>query len=183
VWSISYEGEAIQLPRLTGLEYIAVLLRNAGAEIFSSAVEALSKSDRAIISVSDSLQSYDNVTNGYIRDERLDSTARRQYKERALKVKEEILDARDRGDLNRVSTLESELGSIVEQLGADRGRGGRPRRERDDLERSRIRVTRAIIRAFGKITEQAPETARHLKANITTGTSMIYRDRITHWKL
>lgn len=183
VWSISYEDEAVQLPHVIGLEYIAILLRQAGSLVSSTAIEALSRSERPVIQANDNFQNYDSVTNGYVPEEKLDQTARRQYEAEALKLKRDIQEARDRGDSKKVQILTSDLEMIVDQLKRATGRRGRPRRERGDLEKARVRVTHAVNRAIEKIAEHGPKTAAHLRGNIETGTSMMYRDALTHWKL
>jgi hypothetical protein len=81
-----------------------------------------------------------------------------------------------------VDQLTGELEAIKDHLSAETGLGGRRRKFADDAEKARVRVTRAINRAFDKIAAHAPTTADHLRSNIATGTSMIYGDAHTSWK-
>jgi hypothetical protein len=184
VWTISFEDELVRLPHLAGLEYIGILLRSPGQSIPSTSIEVLSRAKHSVIHSTDvSHQSYDAVTNEYIAPDRLDSKARTEYKAEARRLADGIAEARDRGEVEKVTTLTEQLEMIEDQMNADTGLAGRSRKERSDLEKARTRVTNAINRAIDKIAERGPRTATHLRSNIETGSSMMYRDALTTWKL
>jgi hypothetical protein len=184
VWLISYDDETAIIPAThSGLEYIAMLLREPLRSIEAWRLEALSTAKDPLIQSTEAMDkeiTADEFASPY---ERLDAKAIQQYKDRALVLREEIEDANERQqDSEKSHRLMSELQAIKDQLSADTGLGGRSRRFADDSEKARMRVTNAIKRALQKIATHAPKTADHLRFNIATGTSMIYRDAHTSWK-
>jgi hypothetical protein len=196
VWTIKYGAESTQLPHLAGLEYIAILLRQPLIEFSPIQVEALSKSDRARIPISERHDSdrqesgYDgddlHTTDGYGSEVGVDPRARQEYKKRAKELSTQIQGFRDRGygdESEPISTRISELEDIENHLKAATGLHSRSRKEGGELEKARKRVTKNIDRAIKKIADPCPKTADHLTNTIKTGISMIYRDGTIAWKL
>lgn len=97
VWYISYQDETVQLPHLTGLEYIAILLKHAGKSLSSRQLEALARSKRAPIQGHDGgFEKHDGlIIDCHLQDDDLDDRARRELKARARHLEVEIQEARD----------------------------------------------------------------------------------------
>jgi hypothetical protein len=166
------------------LEYIAILLRYPLKEIAARSLRALSSSTHSgTESNNAAIESEFADTEAGSHYERLDAKAVQQYKNRALEIKREIDDARELRDNAKIEKLIQDLEFIKAQLSADTGLRGKPRKFADDNEKARICVTNSIQRALQKIEETAPKTASHLRSNISTGTSLMYRDKHTCWKL
>ena len=70
-----------------------------------------------------------------------------------------------------------ERAALVEQLRRDTGIGGRARRLSDESERCRMRVSKAIQRAIGRIEAADPVLGRALATRIRTGYVLSVRDR------
>ncbi|MFI5090774.1 MAG: hypothetical protein ACHP7P_12015 [Terriglobales bacterium] len=182
VWTISYEGESVKLRHYIGLEMIAILLRQAGSSMSPLALEFLPSA--ALVQSSTPSREDDVRADERVTQEVLDLKGRRWYEAEASKLGHEIEEARKRNDTGVVEKLYRDLEMITDRLEADTARDGRSRMFPDDLEKARVRVTNSINRAITKIGKQGcPKTATHLRDNIETGTSMIYRDALTCWKL
>jgi len=179
LWTIAYGDEKVQLPHRIGLEYIAMLLQHPGSLLPTTQLEAMSKCAPAVMpSVN-----VDSLAGSEAPEEILDATSRREYEQQAQELALKIQEARDRGDHTQAEKLTQDLEMITDQLRADRGLGGKPRKQYPSLEKARQRVTHAIDSAIKSIATQCPTTAAHLGSNIKRGNSMVYLDTHTPWTL
>lgn len=99
----------------------------------------------------------------------LDARAKAEYRRRLEDIEEALHEAEAFDDLGRAERLAAEKESLVQELSAAVGLGGRDRRSGRAAERARINVQRRIRDAIRKIGEQAPGMARHLSRSIRTG--------------
>ena len=181
VWSMSYEGESCYRSNLVGIEYLTELIENAGRWFPATGLEATA--GPAVASRELDVFNDATIADRFTPQERSDNRARREYETEALRLKSEIADARDRGDLGRVEALTSEFDLLVAHMQADKGLLGRSRTFTDDRERARKRVSNAIRKAIDSIREDCPALADHLKQNIKMGAELMYRDAQTAWKI
>ena len=75
----------------------------------------------------------------------LDERAKTEYRQRLRDLKSELAEAEDWNDPERASLNSAEeIDSLVRELGAAVGLGGRDRKAASHAERARVNVTRAI---------------------------------------
>jgi tetratricopeptide (TPR) repeat protein len=154
-WYLEIGGRSATVERLVGMRYIAELLARpdtdvAAAELSTAVVGgAAGAAFRGLPS--------------------LDNRALREYRRRLGELDRE-LDAADlTGDAERAQRAVDERAFILDSLRRDTGLGRRPRRLADDAERSRMRVSKAIHRAIGRLTSADPILGRAMETRIHTG--------------
>jgi hypothetical protein len=79
-----------------------------------------------------------------------------------------------------------ERDAIVAELARATGLGGRTRAMAAEDERARVNVTRTLRATIGRIADQAPLAATHLRASIRTGSRCRYEPAAggpTRWRL
>jgi hypothetical protein len=116
----------------------------------------------------------------------LDAQAKADYKRRTAELREQLEEAHERGQVERVDQLEEEIEALGRELSRAVGLGGRDRRAASAAERARINVTRAIKVAIERIAEHNPALATLLTSSIRTGTFCSYTpdSRLpTSWQL
>jgi hypothetical protein len=190
IWTIRYQEQTIRLRDIKGLGYIAHLLREPMREIHAEALvracalpvpeDHYSYENQARIELSDLTQEQlaeRNLRAGKSEDagEILDSQAKAEYRRRLAELQEEIDEAREFGDADRIARAEDEIDAVGRELSRAVGRGGRDRRAGSAAERARLSVTRAIKVAIERIAERHHSLAEYLSNTIRTGTFCSYR--------
>jgi tetratricopeptide (TPR) repeat protein len=167
-WTVAYEGRTFRLRDVKGLRYIATLLASPGREIhvleLVSAATGASPEPRARLADRELVASRPSDSGPL-----LDEQAKDAYRLRLEQLAEELQEARDWGDPERVARLEEEIDALTQELAQAVGLGGRDRTFSSPAERARISVTKAIRTAIKLIDNQSPELAAHLDASIQTG--------------
>jgi len=160
-WTVAFQGAAFRLRDSKGLHYIAALLREPGRELHSLDLAGGPADGKAVHVGSDA---------GPI----LDPQAKAQYRARLDELEEELREAEQWNDRERVSRANEERDLLAHELAAAVGLGGRDRKAASDSERARINVTRAIKAVLDRIAEHSPDLARHFEATLRTGTFCSY---------
>jgi CheY-like chemotaxis protein len=156
-WTVAFEGEAFRLRETKGLSYIAALLREPGRELHAlDLLAAQPTEDEPRPPGSDA---------GPI----LDTQAKAQYRARLEELADELREAEQWNDRERVARATEEREAIAQELAAAVGLGGRDRKAASDAERARVNVTRSIKAAVERIAEHSPALGRHLEATLRTG--------------
>jgi CheY-like chemotaxis protein len=156
-WTVAFEGEAFRLRETKGLSYIAALLREPGRELHAlDLLAAQPTEDEPRPPGSDA---------GPI----LDTQAKAQYRARLEELADELREAEQWNDRERVARATEEREAIAQELAAAVGLGGRDRKAASDAERARVNVTRSIKAALERIAEHSPALGRHLEATLRTG--------------
>jgi CheY-like chemotaxis protein len=156
-WTIAFEGEAFRLRETKGLSYIAALLREPGRELHALDLLAAEPSgDEPRPPGGDA---------GPI----LDAQAKAQYRARLEELADELREAEQWNDRERLARATEERESLANELAAAVGLGGRDRKAASDAERARVNVTRSIKSALERIAEHSPALGRHLGATLRTG--------------
>lgn len=156
-WTIAFEGEAFRLRETKGLSYIAALLREPGRELHAlDLLAAQPTEDEPRPPGSDA---------GPI----LDTQAKAQYRARLEELADELREAEQWNDRERVTRATEEREAIAQELAAAVGLGGRDRKAASDAERARVNVTRSIKAALERIAEHSPTLGRHLEVTLRTG--------------
>jgi hypothetical protein len=158
VWALGFRGHAIQLRDSKGLQDLAVLLARPGVHV---AALDLAGSDAARADSNDA-------------GEVLDAAARDAYRRRLIELEEEASEADAAGDIGRSTRIATERESLVEQLTAAYGLGGRARRVGSSAERARTAVTARVRDAIRRIAAAHPELGQHLLRSVRTGTFCVY---------
>jgi CheY-like chemotaxis protein len=160
-WTVAFQGAAFRLRDSKGLHYIAALLRQPGHETHSLDLTGGPSDGKAVHVGGDA---------GPI----LDPQAKAQYRARLDELEEELRQAEQWNDRERVSRANEERELLAHELAAAVGLGGRDRKAASDSERARINVTRAIKAVLDRIAEHSPDLARHFEATLRTGTFCSY---------
>jgi hypothetical protein len=146
-WTFRHAAGAAELPRSVGLDHLAALLGTAGEPID---VAELDRSDDSSLERSASAESS------------LDPTARAQYRRRLAEL--DALPHPDETQQAETEFLRREL-SGASYVGSNSA----------ELERLRVRVTKAIRRAIDQVGAASPGLATHLRESVQTGRSCSYQ--------
>ncbi|HZQ86634.1 MAG TPA: AAA family ATPase [Acidimicrobiales bacterium] len=157
VWTLSFDDVTVHLKDAKGLRDLAVLLASPGVDVH--ATELLGSADRGGA------------------DAVLDDTARDAYRRRLSELEADVAEAEADHDDERAARAKAERDTVVDELSAAFGLGGRARTLGDPAERARKAVTARVRDAVTKITDQHPSLGAHLTASIATGTFCCYRPR------
>ncbi len=164
-WAASFASKTVTLRHSKGLSDIATLLALPGSD-----VHVFDLADVAVVDTSS--------------DTVLDAAAMKAYRHRIRDLQEDLAEADDMGDIARSERAQWELDSLVEQLTAASGLGGRSRRMSGAAERARTTVTKRIRLTIKKITTMHPELGRHLDLSISTGVFCRYDPELpVEWTL
>jgi hypothetical protein len=170
-WTASLGAEPVRIRDSKGMGYLARLLSRPGQEIHALDLVQGGSTGSAFPSGGDAALRGDAWSDaGPV----LDARAKAAYRDRIAELDEEQSAADAANDEERAHRARAEIETIVEQLSAAVGIGGRDRPAGAVTERARISVTRAIRLALSRIGQQAPELGRHLDATIHTGTYCSY---------
>jgi tetratricopeptide (TPR) repeat protein len=171
-WTIGYSGHTFPLKTSKGLTYIHRLLQQPGQECHS--LDLLSGSDSGYIAESANLERFSTdstLSIGTLGDsgEMLDGKAKQDYRRRLLELRQELEDARELGNDERASRIESEIDFLAREISRAVGLGGRDRRAGSAAERARVNISRAIKSALEKISEYDSKLGEWLDRSIRTG--------------
>jgi hypothetical protein len=157
VWTVRFGRHAIQLRDSKGLHDLSTLLARPGVHVaaldLASADAPRADSDAGEV---------------------LDVAARDAYRRRLIELEEEASDADAAGDIGRSTHIATERESLIEQLTAAYGLGGRARRVGSDAERARTAVTARMRDAIRRIGTAHPVLGQHLLRSVRTGTFCVY---------
>jgi hypothetical protein len=169
VWAVAFRGTSATLRPSKGLEDLATLLASPGQEIPALHLARSGVSE--------------GPTEGGL-GPLLDDQAKEAFRRRLDVLAEEEADAEQVGDDARAERAREERESLVEQLSAAYGLGGRARPQGDAGERARSTVTARIRDAIKRIDAVHPELARHLRNAVRTGHYCSYQpENPVSWRL
>ena len=156
VWTLAFQGLAVQLTHQKGFSDLARLLQRPGIEM-----HCLELADRPA------------ETTGVA--DVLDGRARREIETRVRELQREIDEADAAHDSGRAEGAREELERIVEFLSGALGLGKRSRALGSGAERARSAVTWRIRSGIKKIGQAHPRLGRHLENAVHTGTFCVYQ--------
>jgi tetratricopeptide (TPR) repeat protein len=177
-WTISYEGKTARLKDAKGLHYIAHLLAHPAEEI--RALDLAARSGGAGEEVADDASAEEAARTGVLASdlghagEMLDAQAKAAYQRRLTELEEELEEAREFKDEERITKAEDEKEALGRELRGAIGLAGRDRRSASATERGRIAVTKAIRLSLNKIAENDASLGKLLSTTIKTGTVCAY---------
>jgi tetratricopeptide (TPR) repeat protein len=154
-FTVRYRGPTFRLKESLGVEYIARLLSVHDRElhVLDLSGAPIDSSDGTPI---------------------LDARAKADFRRRLADLEEEAEEAEARGELDRAGRAREEIEALAEQLSQAVGLGGRDRHAASQVERARVRVTKAIKAGIRRIAQQDRALADHLEHSIRTGVFCSY---------
>ena len=172
-WALRYRGCEARLRHAKGLGYLAVLLEHPGAEIGRARAPGrrAGRAGRGDRRARAELRADDAAGAGAA----LDARAKAAYRARVDELREELEQARDWADDERVARAQEELDFIARELARAVGLGGRDRPTASQAERARQNVGRAVHKAVRQIATALPELGAHLERAVHTGATCSYR--------
>lgn len=164
-WLIAFDGHSVRVRELKGLGYIARLLADPEREFHACDLAG----GGIAIGAAAPVDAWSGDAGPH-----LDEQARSAYQRRLAEIDEDIEQARELSDSERLAQAQSEREFLVRELSRAVGLGGRERRAGSPAERARVSVTRAVRRAITRVREHHPALAEHLDRFIRTGTYCAY---------
>jgi tetratricopeptide (TPR) repeat protein len=177
-WTVAYEGETWRLKDAKGFHYIAHLLGHPGEEF--RALDLAARSGGATEESMDTASAEELARTGVRTGdlghagEMLDAQSKANYQRRLTELEDELEEARELGNEERVAKAEDEKEAVAREIRRAIGLGGRDRRAASSAERARVAVTRAIRLALERISEQNRDLGRLLSTTIKTGAVCSY---------
>ena len=172
-WTLVYDQREIRLRDRRGLAYIAHLLIRPERDVAAFDLQAAAGGRRVAAPRADSRLGreqeglrVDGFGDG---GEVLDEQAIAQFRRRFAELGEELREAEENLDSERVAAARAEIDWIADQLQAGVGLGGRRRKSGAIAERIRKAVSKAIREAIAAIEREHPALGRHLDVSIRTG--------------
>jgi hypothetical protein len=189
-WTVTYKGETWRLKGAKGFHYIAYLLGHPREEIRALDLVArlAAAGEQALDTVSaEDLARTDVLTAdlGHA-GEMLDAQAKADYRRRLIELEDELEEARELGNEERVGKAEEEKEALTREIRRAVGLAGRDRRAASSGQRARVAVTKAIRLALVRISEQNRDLGRLLSTTIKTGAicSYVPDDKVpVSWRL
>jgi tetratricopeptide (TPR) repeat protein len=154
-WQVRIGDRSVQVGDLRGMRPIAALLARPDTDVRASDLAAVAEGSAP-------------ATRGP-GTPLIDARARREYRLRIAQLDHELDVADLVGDAERARRAADERQAIVDALRQATGLGGRPRRMSDDVDRARMRVSKAIHRAIQRIADADPVIGHTLENRVRTG--------------
>ena len=177
-WTIAYDGKTARLKDAKGLHYVSYLLGHPGEEIRAldlvtriggGGEETVEKASAEDLARSDTVAG-DLGHAGEV----LDAQAKAAYQRRLSELEDELEEAREFKNEERIAKAEDEMEALGRVLKGAIGLAGRDRRAASSTERARIAVTKAIRLSLSKIAENDASLGKLLSTTIKTGTVCVY---------
>ena len=158
-WGVQLGQRTATVPHSVGMRHLAMLLAHPGQEI-PAADLAAATIPRPTAAVGATAASRQPV---------LDAQATREYRTRLAQITADVEEYERLNDIERASNARLERDWLVAELSAATGLNGRARHFTDDVERSRIAVTKAIRRALNRVAAADPVIGNELQTRVRTG--------------
>lgn len=169
VWFVGRGSEELAIPARRGLEHLQALLRQPGSEV-------------PALRLAGGVETVHQAGLGEV----VDARAVTAYRRRLTEIDTELDEADTRGEAGRGAELAAERESLLAEVSAATGLGGRLRTSGSGAERARVTVRKAIATALDTIRGADPDVARHLTTHIRTGHRCCYEpdpDAPVEWRL
>lgn len=186
IWNIAFDSTRFLLGDVKGLHLIHHLLSNPTKEIHVIELESivLKTPKGGARSEAYALEQGLKVSGQKDAGPLLDETAKRKYQQRIDDLDDEIREAERNNDLGSLDKAKQEKDSIVQQLAASVGFGGRDRKIADEHKKITDRVCKNISNVLKKIGNHNDQLWRHLSITLKLGTFCSYRpEKPIPWEL
>jgi AAA ATPase domain len=185
-WTVGYGGKSFRLKDSKGLGYLAHLLRHPAAEFHVLDLaggiaghgddDDTSQSAHGLPRRPEDLEKA-GIKIGNLGDagEMLDDQAKAAYRRRLSDLREELDEAKERGNVERAEQAEQEIDALTKELSRAVGLGGHSRRAASASERARQSITKSIKSVLQRIAQGDAVLANILARCIRTGTFCSYQ--------
>jgi len=185
-WTVGYGGKAFRLKDTKGLGYLAHLLRHPLAEFhvldLAGGIAGQRDDDETRQSAHGLPRGDEDLEKAGIRigslgdaGEMLDDTAKIAYRRRLSELREELEEAKERGNVERAEQAEQEIDALTTELSRAVGLGGRNRRAASASERARQSITKTIKSVLERIAESDARLGDIFSRCIRTGIFCSYQ--------
>jgi tetratricopeptide (TPR) repeat protein len=184
-WTVGYRGKSFRLKDTKGLGYLAHLLRHPTAEfhvldlaggISQREDDEPGQSVQGIPRGEEDLERAGiHVTSLGDAGEMLDEEAKATYRRRLSELREELEDAKERGNVKRAEQAEQEIDALTTELSRAVGLGGRNRKAASASERARQSISKTIKTVLERIAQSDAALGDILSRCIKTGTFCSYQ--------
>lgn len=170
-WSIGLDGhEGTTVRDGKGIRVLAALLASPGRELPVVELDVVADGDAPDRRPAPDADLHEPGHAG----DALDAEARAAYRDRIVELQAELDEAAGWDDQERLARRRAELDLLVDELAANTGLSGRPRRAGSRPERSRVRITKLVRRTIDRLERQDPVLGAHLAGAVRTGTLCAY---------
>jgi hypothetical protein len=185
-WTVGRGGNTFRLKDTKGLGYLAHLLRHPRAEFHvldlaggiagQRMVDETSQSAHGLPRGDEDLEKA-GIHIGSLGDagEMLDEQAKAAYKRRLSDLREELEEAKERGNVERAEQAEQEIDALTLEPSRAVGLGGRNRRAASASERARQNIAKTIKPALERIAQSDARLGDIFARCIKTGTFCSYQ--------
>jgi hypothetical protein len=185
-WTVGRGGNTFRLKDTKGLGYLAHLLRHPTAEFHvldlaggiagQRMVDETSQSAHGLPRGDEDLEKA-GIHIGSLGDagEMLDEQAKVAYKRRLCDLREELEEAKERGNVERAEQAEQEIDALTLELSRAVGLGGRNRRAASASERARQNIAKTIKPVLERIAQSDAGLGDIFARCIKTGTFCSYQ--------
>jgi tetratricopeptide (TPR) repeat protein len=155
-WQITAGDRMAHVQHSVGMAYLARLVGSPGTEMLASDLAGAVGAEHSSFQPA------------------LDERAKAAYRQRITELRGEIDDAEGACDIERAAEARLELEHFLHELAQATGLGGRDRAFRDNTERARTSVQKAIKRALAGIIEADVVIGQALARRVVTGVRCVY---------
>ena len=183
-WTLGHGGKSCRLKDTKGLGYIAHLLRHPGVEFhvldlaggIGGQRDEAGQSESGLPRGDEDLEKA-GIHIGSLGDagEMLDEQAKVAYRRRLSDLREELDEAKERGNVQRAEQAEQEIDALTRELSRAVGLGGRNRRAASASERARQSIGKTIKSVLDRIAQSDAELADIFARCIRTGNFCSYQ--------
>src|SRR6202049_3618654 len=185
-WTVRYGGGDFRLKDTKGLGYLAHLLRHPTVEFHvldlvggiagereedetSHSVHGLPRGEEELEKAGIHITSLGDA------GEMLDEQAKVAYRRRLSELREELEEAKERGNVERAEQAEQEIDALTRELSRAVGLGGRNRRAISASERARQTISKTIKSVLDRIAQSDATLGEIFSRGIKTGTFCSYQ--------
>src|SRR6202158_4205913 len=185
-WTIGYGGKSFRLKDTKGLGYLAHLIRHPTVEFHVLDLvggiagqhddDETGKSARGLPRGEEDLEKAGiHIASLGDAGETLDDQAKVAYRRRLSDLREELEEAKEKGNVARAERAENEIDALTKELSRAVGLGGRHRRAASASERGRQSITKTIKAVLERIAQSDATLGDRLSRCIKTGTFCSYQ--------
>src|SRR5271163_1439563 len=186
-WTVGCDGKSLRLKDTKGLGYLAHLLRHPAVEFhvldLAGGIAGVRGDDEGTGQSAHGLPRGDEdlekagIHLGGLGDagEMLDEQAKVAYRRRLSDLREELEEAKERGNVERAEHAEQEIDALTRELSRAVGLGGRNRRAVSASERARQSIGKTIKSVLDRIAESDAGLAELFARSIKTGNFCSYQ--------
>jgi hypothetical protein len=161
IWTIGRDGATVAVRDAKGLRYLRLLVRQPGVEISS-------------LDLATWVAGHPGAASDGPAEEIIDRQALRAYRDRLTDLDDEITEAEQWSDPERVAALKAEREALLDQVLAATGRGGRSRNAGSSAEKARVAVRKSVAASIDRIEGVDASLGRLLRDTVRTGGTCCY---------